>query len=480
MIPPMPPPAPIPLTPEDRAILALESATVVGHTCKVVRVGVGRGGSAGGGVAGGDAAGGGALTVDALRARIAERLGDAPLLTCKLGTDAAGADAWVPDPAFDVARHVTAAPVDGPLDRGGVLKVIAELFAQRLPRDRPLWKMDAITLRDGGALLVWRIHHALADGTATMRYARTLLWDGEPEAAARTPHAVAASAAGLPAASSAPPAAAASAAAPPTAEHRRRARLAAEHAVDEERRRGHLAAFLRREYSRSHERSPFDGTIGTRREIGFAAIPFAPLHDAARALGGATVNDGVLAVVTGALRQWLVRHHGELGDLRVRVPVSLHHEGDDAANRDSFFSLALPLGESDPVERLRAIHAQTSVRKADHDAERRELLLHEIGHVSPQLAGFATRLERSPRRFALSVSNVVGPRVPVELLATPVQAMHGLAEIGERHALRIAVTSFTDQLCFGLLADPLLVPDMRSMAAAIEVEAELLTAAAAR
>lgn len=453
-MPPMAGIAATPLGPEDRAILALESPTIVGHTCKVVRLG----------------AGGEGVGLDALRARIAERLVDAPLLTCKLGTVAGGVAAWVPDPAFDVARHVTAAPVDGPLDRGGVLTVVASLFAQHLPRDRPLWKMDAIALPDGGTLLVWRIHHALADGTATMRYARMLLWDGDAAAHAGASGPQAGTSAPLATPSGAPRTAAEATA--------HRAHLDAEHAADERRRRGHLAAFLRREYARSHERSPFDGAIGTRREIGFAAISFADLHDAARTLDGATVNDGVLAVVTGALRQWLVKHHGPLGDLRVRVPVSLHHEGDDAGNRDSFFSLALPLGMSDPVERLRAIHAQTSVRKAGHDAERRELLLHEMGHVSPQLADLATRLERSPRRFALSVSNVVGPRAPVELLSAPVQALHGLAEIGERHALRIAVTSFADRLCFGLLADPLLVPDLQRMAEAIEAEADLLRAAA--
>ena len=49
------------------------------------------------------------------------------------------------------------------------------------------------------------------------------------------------------------------------------------------------------------------------------------------------------------MRRWLEHHHGSLGGLRVRVPVSLHHEGDAVANRDSFFSLRLPLNE--PEER---------------------------------------------------------------------------------------------------------------------------------
>jgi hypothetical protein len=79
------------------------------------------------------------------------------------------------------------------------------------------------------------------------------------------------------------------------------------------------------------------------------------------AADGATVNDAVLTVVAGGLRRWLETHHGHLGALRVKVPVSLHgsppRPGDDAAgrgNRDSFFCLDLPLGSADPLERLAA------------------------------------------------------------------------------------------------------------------------------
>lgn len=447
-------PEAIPLAPEDRAILALESATIAGHTCKVVRLAPG------------------APSLDALRERIAARIGAAPLLTRRLGGPP-DAPVWVADGSFDVARHVVSAAPAAPLDRDGVLDTVAALFAQRLPRDRPLWQIDMVPLADGGALLVWRIHHALADGTTTMRYARTLLWDDGEEGPASGHARGVASPAGHPRDVASPPGRPRDPTPAPSS-----ADAFARHAADEARRRGHLAAYLRREFARSRDRSPFDGAIGTRREIGFAAVPFGPLHDAARSLAGATVNDAVLSIVAGALRRWLEHHHGALDEVRVKVPVSLHHEGDDAANRDSFFSLGLPLGEADPVARLRAVHAETRVRKEDRDAERREQLLQELSRLSPQLRTFTTRLERSPRRFALTVSNVVGPRTAVELLAARVHALHSLAEIGERHALRVAVTSFEDRLCFGLLADPVLVPDVRTMAAAIELEAELLVAAA--
>jgi diacylglycerol O-acyltransferase / wax synthase len=296
-------------------------------------------------------------------------------------------------------------------------------------------------MADGGSALIWRIHHALADGTASVRYARALLWDDGPEAS-MTP-----------------------------------AQAHAAHAADEARRRAHLAGFLHREYSRGACRSPFDGTVGTRREIAFAVAPLRALHDAARELDGATVNDAVLTIVAGAVGRWVSQRHGELGTIRVRVPVSMHHEGDQVANHDSFFSVAVPLNEPDPVARLRITHAETRERKLDHDAQYHEQLVRELSGLPP-LEHFVARIERNPRRFALSVSNVPGPPQPVSVLGAPVVHLHSIAEIGERHALRVSATSLAGLLCFALCSDPDLVDELQIIAEGIEAEArELLSAA---
>jgi diacylglycerol O-acyltransferase / wax synthase len=408
-----------PLSDEDRAILALESPTVAGHTCKVIEVGAG------------------GPKVEELRERIAGRIDAAPALLAKLGGDARH-PMWVRDEEFDLSAHVRPAVVDEPVDRDGLRRLVAELFAERLDRRRPLWRIDVAETEDGGSVLVWRIHHALADGTACMRYARVLLFDEEQSGAA-----------------------AASAA----------------HAEDEQRRRAHLASFIHREFTRSHGHSPFDGRIGTQRVIAFAATPLRALHDAARALGGATVNDGVLATVGGGLRRWLQTHHGSLGDVRVKVPVSLHREGDDVGNRDSFFTLAVPLDTEDAAERLRIIHAQTVLRKADHDAEEMDVLLRSLGRLAPQLEHFCDRISGNPRRFALNVSNVPGPHEPVFLGGARVEAVHSIAEIGERHGLRVSVISCGGVLYYGLCADPGIVDDLDAMAAGIEQEAAQLVAA---
>ena len=96
----------------------------------------------------------------------------------------------------------------------------------------------------------------------------------------------------------------------------------------------------------------------------------------------------------------------------------------------------------------------------------------------PGSADLLRRIESSPRRFAVSVSNVPGPREPVSVLGAPVEEMHTIAEIGRRHGLRISVVSLAGRLYFGFCADPALVDDLDAMAEGIEIEAADLIAAA--
>jgi hypothetical protein len=410
-----------PLAPEDVAILALESDTIVGHVCRVIVVD-------------------GELTREALLTRLAGRLGGIPLLTSRLEERPDGYF-WVTDPDFDLENHVSALPQLTPLDRNGLCDAVAQLFEQHLDRSQPLWSISLFPLEDGGSALVWRIHHSLADGTTAVKFAERLLWDSTDKVVTSAQS------------------------------------HAGHDVVDSARRRNHLAAFLTREFGRQHGSSPFDGTVGTKREVGLAETSLTNLRQAATSVDGATVNDAILAVVAGALRRWIEHHHGRMNNVRVRVPVSLHREHDDALNRDSYFSLELPLREVDPLARLRAVQRATSRRKAEADAEHLDVLYQDLASLSPRLRQFAANLGDSPRRFALSVSNVPGPRSPVAMLGMPVTGIFGLAEIGERHALRISVHSNADRLCFGFCADPQLVPDLQRMASAVSDEADALLAA---
>src|SRR5262245_33679192 len=239
-----------PLSPEDEAILQLEGPRLVGHTCKIIRFEGGRPSPA------------------ELRVRIAERMPDVPALSLRL-SDEAGHMTWIADPDFDPRAHVVEGRPPRPLKREELRREVARLFAEHLDRARPLWRIDVLPLEQNGVALVWRLHHALADGATAMRYASALLWDEHPFAAARTPRGDV-------------------------------------QARDEQRRRAHLARFFAREFDRA--RSPFDGRIGSRREVAFARLPLERLHAAAKQLAGATVNDAVVSAVGGGLSAWLERH----------------------------------------------------------------------------------------------------------------------------------------------------------------------------
>jgi WS/DGAT/MGAT family acyltransferase len=429
------------LSPEAQRILALENETVAGHTCKVIELD-------------------GPLDIDRLRASIAERLPRAPKLSMRLG-EIDGVPWWVPDPQVDLTAHVVESGRSAADGQAGFLATVSTIFAQHLDRSRPLWRMDVIPeMPGGGSALIWRIHHALADGLTAMRMAGAALWDEEPAggAAPRVPPGRAASASGSRAGSASGSVSA--------AQH---------HRLD-----GLLAAA--REAPQPWLRSPFDGHIDARRAVAFTTAELGELRRVAAATDGATVNDAVLAVVAGGLRRWLEAHHGHLDTVRVKVPVSLHSPpltpGDadsKPGNRDSFFCLDLPLGSADPLERLAAIQCATRVRKQGHDAQHLDALMRGLAHT-PRLSRFADRILAHPRSFALNVSNVPGPRRPVRVLEVPVRALYSLAEIREHHALRVAVVSLADSLNFGLVADPTLLDDVDQLAADMQAEAAALIA----
>ncbi|MCV2488228.1 WS/DGAT domain-containing protein [Geodermatophilus sp. YIM 151500] len=437
----------VPLTAEDRAILALEGPQLVGHTCKVIRLPAG------------------APDVAELRDAVARRLPAAPRLTWRL-SGAADAPVWLPDEAVDVAAHVGAVRTDAPLDAAGLRREVARLFVQHLDRSRPLWRMDLVgPLAGGGAALVWRVHHALADGTTVVRLARDVLWDPAPAPAPR-------------AAPEPATAAGAELASPAGAELASPAGAGPASPAGEPRRHD-LAGLLSGELLPGLRRSPFDARVGRDRAVAFAAAPLPDLHDAARTLAGATVNDAVLAVLAGALRRWLEHRHGPIHALRVKVPVTLHHPGDAAGNRDSWFRVDLPVDEPDVGARLAAVRTETALRKSRHDAQELDELMARLARFSPHLARWSERLQRSGRAFALNVSNVRGPDRPVTVLGAPVDTMHSLAEVAQHHALRVAVVSVADRLCFGFVADPAVVDDVDVLAAALEREASELVRAAA-
>jgi diacylglycerol O-acyltransferase len=309
-------------------------------------------------------------------------------------------------------------------------RMCAQGIEARLDRSKPLWAIDVVgPLEDGGIALVWSLHHSLADGVTAMRLAEQVLWDDD-------------------AAGGGPPARA------------RPSRLAAVRDALVTRRPGRLPAALRRELAPDRESSPFQGPIGARRLVSFTSVPLGELDRTARELvPGATVNDVVLALVGSGLRSWAESAGSVLRSLRVRIPVSLHRaaERTGPANRDSFFCVALPLAIADPVEGLRQITQQTTLRKRLRDPYVLDALFRDMARLAPPVRRMLDAFLGDPRVYALNVSNVRGPAHRPSVMGLPVRALYSVADIDEQHGLRVAVISMADELHLGLCGEPAIV-----------------------
>ena len=445
------------LSPEDARILALESRSIVGHTCKVViaeRTGEG---------------------VEYLRDRIARRIALAPTCRRRIVTTPYRLDApvWADDPDFDVRRHVRQVPVTGRVGERKLREIVARLMAERLPRDRPLWAIDVVEpLEDGTRALIWRIHHALADGQAAMAIGSALLWsdstDPEPDPPPLPP------AEPLPTSNTLIAAALSDRAhAIGHTAHRIGRRVASRRGLRKslEELRDAPGA-IRRELRPERATSPLNAPAGRRRQVAFVDHPLDAVHRASKAMGeGVTINDLLLGVIAGGLRRWLLARHGSIAPLRVQVPVSMHTEGEALGavpNRDSFVNVDLPVEEPNAARRVLAVNEQMRVRKQGHDAEQLYAVFADVGHVSKHLFGLAHRIAANPHFFALSVSNVRGPAGAHYLAGGQIRGVYSLAEIAPHHALRVSAISFGGRMAIGLCADGDAIPELPELADGIE------------
>ncbi|MDX6674020.1 MAG: hypothetical protein QOH11_1438 [Solirubrobacteraceae bacterium] len=446
------------LSAQDARILALESPTIAGHTCKTVIV---------------ERPPERDDVVAALRSLVAARAGRVPRIRQRLAPTPLrlAPPAWIDDPAFDAARHVVRVPVDGPVTETQLRDLVARRFALRLPRDRPLWRIDVIEGLEGGAVAyVLFLHHAMADGVAALRIGAALLWDEQPQPPAIEPDAWAPG--------PAPTAGAllASAAGDRLRAVGRAARTLGRDLRSPERLRRPPPRVLVRTLARAlrgaGEDSPLAVPIGSHRGVAFVSASLEDFKRIRAAAGdGTTVNDVVLAAIAGALRTWLAHRGVEAPRLRVKVPVSLH-SGDEepsaVGNRDSFFFADLPVAEPDPGARLAAVRRETALRKRAGDADLLYLFFSDLARVSRAVERRVERLAATAASFSLCVSNVPGPRGPRFVLGGEVRAFYSLAEVAQRHGLRVAVFSFADTLSFGLCADADAIPDLDVLAGGLQ------------
>ncbi len=407
---------------------------------------------------------------------------------------------WTPDPELDLDRHVIGVELAPGAGTDELAQLVAQIAAQRLERSRPLWELHVIQgLPDGRVGVVTKLHHSAIDGVSGEELIATLL-DLEPAAATSTP----------------PPLI--TAAAPSAGEMFLRGLVnlprqpvrAAESIgralphLDQVPNLGALpgvgavastARFVRSRFPGTEDgrllnqsppavpRTRFNARISGERSLAFAKLSLAEVKQIKNHFD-VTVNDVVMAIVSGALREWM-SERAELPEtgLVSLVPISVRGKDEEGTfgNQIGMLLAALPTDQPDRVTRVRAAGALMRSAKMRHRAVP-ATLLQDANHFIPP-AVFA-RSARALMRVAtqpgagvsanLLVSNIPGSPVPLYMAGARLEAQYPVSAIFHGLGLNITVLSYLDGMDWGVVCDD--GQDAWSLMAAIEAEQAALLA----
>jgi WS/DGAT/MGAT family acyltransferase len=368
-----------------------------------------------------------------------------------------GHPTWEWDPDFDIRRHIKRATVPAPGTDQQLYDFAAELFAPMLERDKPLWEMYVIDGVEGGrSALVSKVHHCLVDGVSGIELFMLVMDVSQ-----------------VPIPPAPAPIIEKEPAAPPLTRFfdalLDNMSQAVNAAADRQRNavENMSGAGPGRTALRALEttlpylqvpvvRAPFNKPLTGKRKVAFSEYSFAEIRQI-RAAAGGTVNDVVLTVLGGGMSKYLEMHgqttHGRT--IRVLTPVNVRREDERSAlgNRVSMLLIEVPVGVSDPLERLELVRKRTEALKRRHVADGIEGL--GSGFTTPPwLLSWAGSLPTPPNTLANMVcTNVPGPMIPLYTIGHRLLAHYPLIPLGWEMGISLGVTSYDHKLYFGFMAD---------------------------
>jgi WS/DGAT/MGAT family acyltransferase len=367
-----------------------------------------------------------------------------------------GRPTWVDDPHFNLSYHVRHTALPPPGSEEQLRTLAARVFSQRLDRSKPLWEFWLVDGLEGGRFgIVAKTHHALVDGVSGVDLT-TVLFDTQREpTTAPSPE---------PWVPSPEPSRAQVLAqallervtSPAEAARGVRALVRAPKQVLGAVVDGLEAAGTLARAGLAAPPSPFNVDIGPYRRFAIVRADLGEFKRIKNELGG-TVNDVVLAVVSGALGRYLRGRGHSTQDLELRamVPISVRTADEHGAlgNRVSSFMAPLPVWCEDPIERLRAVSAAMGDLKESKQAVGASLLTELTDFAPPTIAGQAARLQSRQRFFNLVVTNVPGPQFPLYLMGRELEAVFPMVPLAKRQGVCFGIMSYNGQVDFGLIGD---------------------------
>lgn len=380
---------------------------------------------------------------------------------------------WIDDPDLCIRSHVYRLGAPAPGSDPVLASLVAQIASQPLDRTRPLWELWVIEgLSEGRVALVFKVHHAVADGASAIQLLLQLLDRSPEEATARgsaervrrdpppTSRALLAHALWrLPQRSA------------------RFARLLVDSAKSiagaTRSMAGESTGEPRMPMPFSAPGTPWNGATSPQRTVAYGRAPLADVK-LINSIFGTTVNHVVLAACTQTLRNYLEAHGGVPDSpLVAAIPVSLRRSEElgTYGNRISVLLVHLPVHLDDPVERLLALKHDAASSKQLHARLGVAALGEWAEFTSAGLLGVAARIY-SDRKLAarhrplhnLVISNVRGPGAPLYAAGARLTAAYPLGPLMEGAGLNITVVSYVDSVDFGVIACERSVPHVGDIA----------------
>jgi diacylglycerol O-acyltransferase len=381
---------------------------------------------------------------------------------------------WVDDEGFDLTYHVR----ESALPRPGTMEQLRELVARILPRaldrSRPLWEMYLIEGLEGGRFAILsKSHQTLVDGIATIDLGQVILDVGpKPRTriaddwVPRRPPGEGRLVAGELRGRLRHPA-------PAAARLRQGVEGAARAAVAVGLRLLELGPGMVSTVGgrRSQPDSPLSAALSRQRRFMTVRTDLDD-YRAVRRFHGGTVNDVVLATVTGALRSWLLTRAEPVDtsrSLRALVPMSVIDNDLEPTSLGSQVTgtlLSLPIGETSPVVRLHQVSYALRAHKETGGAVSALRLIGVGGFAPTTFHALGARVAATvpPRSFDLVVTNVPGPQFPLYAAGARMLESYPAQPLLPGHALAIGVTSYDGGVYYGITADRDAIPDVEVVA----------------
>jgi len=426
------------------------------------------------------------LDFDKVRAVYTERLSAIGRLRCRVVERGLPLTAprWEEVPDFEIGQQLHHIALPAPGGRQALAALVSDLASTPLDRSRPLWDAHVVDGVDGGSAVITRMHHCIADGTASLAIAR-VLYDDSPRPKRTRPatRAKAEPDPGLLERLFAPAlgavddlrslAGAAVAAARHPEQVLEKAGLVLAGA-------GTLAADLLR---LPDPPSPLKGEFSLAKRVAWSE----PVSiDDVKAIGapfGAKVNDVLVAGMTGALRAYLKGRGVDVDHttLRAMVPVDLRppERAAELGNEFGLVILDLAIGSRDPLARLRRTKAHMDELKRSPEAVAILTLFNLFGRVPKAIEDVAVQLFGS--KASLVMTNVAGPRETLYLAGAPIErVMFWVPHPGRELGMGISILSYRGTATLSLIADAHLVPDPEKITARFNREFATMRAAVKR